>query len=67
MKAITHHPNGVIVNGKLFLRDEYYAASRVSLREWLALMVLIFGLAAWAGLTVAGVAWVIWQLVQRWV
>ena len=30
LKPIIHHPNGVIVNGKLFRRDEYYQPGYVS-------------------------------------
>jgi uncharacterized membrane protein (GlpM family) len=65
MPRISHHPLGVTVNGRLFLRDEYYATDRVRLREWVALGVLIFGLAAWAVLTIGGIAWVIWMVLHR--
>jgi hypothetical protein len=65
MAEITPHPLGVTINGKLYFRDEYFATDRVRLREWVALGVLIFGLAAWAVLTVAGIGWVIWMVLHR--
>jgi hypothetical protein len=62
VKTVVRHPNGVSVNGKLFLRDDYYASNRVSLREWLALGVLVLGLLMWAAVVVVGLIW----LVRRW-
>lgn len=60
--TITHHPNGVIVNGKLYHRDEFYAADHISLREWLALGVVILGILLWVVTLAVGVVW----LVRRW-
>ena len=64
LKPITHTHNGVIIGGKLYRRDEYYVATHVSTREWLALGVLVFGLVAWAVLVFGGIAWVIWVVLR---
>jgi hypothetical protein len=64
MRTVVRHPNGVSVDGKLFLRDDYYATDRTTLREWLALGVLIVGFLVWAGLVVGGAAWLVWMVVR---
>jgi len=63
---ITRHPQGVIVNGRLFKRDAYYAASYVSVREWTALGVVLIGLALWVSAMVGGLAWLVLELLHRW-
>ena len=65
MRTLVRHPLGVIVNGRLFQRDEYFAADHVSVREWIACALLILGLLAWALLGIAGVVWIIWMLLGR--
>ena len=65
MTVVRHHPDGVIVDGRTYYRDEFYAADHISVREWLALGVVILGLLVWAGLLVGGVAWVIWMVIGR--
>ena len=69
MPTIEHHPRGVIVNGKLFKRDAYYASHRVSAREWIALAVLMVGLAAFSTLVIGGLVIGVWWVVdalRRW-
>jgi hypothetical protein len=65
MKRVVPHPRGVLVDGRLYRRDEFYAADHVSLRELLALGVLLLGAALWVGLLIGGSAWLIYQVVHR--
>lgn len=57
--TIVRHPRGLRVNGKLYLRDEYFAAERISLCEWVALITLLFGLALYVLLIVGGLIWLV--------
>jgi hypothetical protein len=65
MKGVVPHPRGVVVDGRLYRRDEFYAADHVSLREVLALGALLLGVLLWVGLLIGGSAWVIFQVVHR--
>lgn len=60
--TVVRHPNGVIVDGRTYYRDEFYAADHISLREWLALGVVILGILLWVVTLAVGVVW----LVRRW-
>jgi hypothetical protein len=62
--VLTRHPSGVIVNNHLYRRDFYYASDRISVREWLALGLLVLGVALWALLLVGGTIWVISTVVR---
>jgi hypothetical protein len=44
MPTVQRHPDGVIVNGRLYARDDFHNASQVTPREWLAFGVLSIGL-----------------------
>lgn len=66
MKRITHHPAGVIVDGKLYLRDDFYSSPHVTLREWLAFGVLILGLVAWIAAVAWGLVWLVSEVLHRW-
>jgi hypothetical protein len=57
------HPIRVI-NGHRY--SDYPVTEYVSPREWLALGVLLLGLAMWAAAMAAGVVWIVYQVVQRW-
>jgi 4-hydroxybenzoate polyprenyltransferase len=65
MKRVVPHPRGVLVDGRLYRRDEFYAADHVSLREVLALGALLLGLLLWVALLIGGTAWLISQVVHR--
>jgi hypothetical protein len=58
----TRHPLGVIVDGVLYERDEFYRADHISPREWLALGLVLIGIGVWAFLMLSVVLW----LVHRW-
>jgi hypothetical protein len=53
-----------VINGHRY--SDYPVTEYVSPREWLALGVLLLGLAMWGGILLGGLAWVVWQLVHRW-
>jgi hypothetical protein len=55
-----------MVDGRLFLRDDYYAAEHASLREWAALGVLVVGLVMWIVIMVGGLVWVVSEVLHRW-
>lgn len=66
VRTVVRHPNGVMVDGRLFLRDDYYAAEHASLREWAALGVLVVGLVMWIVIMVGGLVWVVSEVLHRW-
>lgn len=66
MKPILHHPDGVIVDGKVYRRDELFVADRITVREWLALGVLIGGIVLWILGTIGGALWLIGEVIRRW-
>lgn len=59
-----HHPIRVI-NGKTY-SDFPMVAEHVSLREWLALGFLVVGLLVWAGMLLGGAAWLVYEVLRRW-
>lgn len=65
MSKVVPLSNGVMVDGKLYLRSDYRAARRISTREWLAFSAIMTTLGACALLMLLGSAWLIGQIVQR--
>jgi len=53
---VIRHPDGVLVNGRLYERDAFYAAEHTSVQEWVAFVVLVVGLGLWAAVCFAGLA-----------
>lgn len=60
--AVTHPIR--VIHGKAY--SDFPVADHTSLREWLALGVLIIGLLVWASLVLGGLGWVVIQVVHRW-
>jgi hypothetical protein len=53
----------VIVNGRLYRRDQFAAAERVTFKDWALWLLILLGFVASAALTIALLVGLLWWVV----
>lgn len=64
MPRVVVDPLGVMVDGKLYRRDQWVAAERQTPKDWALFGMIMLGLALSAALALAGIALLAWISVE---
>jgi len=63
MPRVVHHPHGVVVDGKLYRRDQF-ATAEPRLKDWLLWLMIMIGLVVSGVLAVASLVALVWTIVE---